>query len=298
MPDTLIFRSPKNPNSHLTVKERKSPSFPVRQLFSLGQIQGKVLDFGCGLGSDVIFLREKGIEAIGYDPYYAPEIPQGKFDTILCSYVLNVLLPEEQTQVLMAVAELLKPAGKAFFAVRRDLKYNGFRLHTKYGVEVYQCNVILPYKSLIRTEHCEIYEYRHLNQITKSDKDLCPFCFPDTDRELVTETATAYAMFDKYPVSPGHTLIIPKLHAADYFELPERTKTACWFVVDRVKMLLSQRYHPDGFNIGINIGKAAGQTIQHVHIHLIPRYDGDVSNPTGGVRGVIPNKGDYLGRKD
>lgn len=289
----FIFQSPKNPNSHLTIKERKYPSYPAKQLLTMGQIHGKVLDFGCGLGVDVSFLRKNGIDTIGYDPHYAPEIPKGQYDTILCNYVLNVLLPEEQVQVLMAVAELLKPTGKAYFAVRRDIQRSGFRTHTKLGVEVYQCNVILPYRSVLKTEHCEIYEYQHFNQVKKPEHSDCPFCVPDKERELITESATAYALFDIYPVSQGHALIIPKQHVADYFDLSERTKTACWLVADRVKMLLAQRFQPNGFNIGINVGNAAGQTLPHVHIHLIPRYQGDVENPTGGVRNVIAGKGDY-----
>jgi len=289
----FIYQSPKNPNSHLTIKDRKFPSFPTKQLFLRDQIRGRVLDFGCGTGVDVDFLRSKDFEVVGYDPNYAPEIPDGKFDTILCNYVLNVLLPEEQVQVLMAVAELLNPTGKAYFAVRRDITRSGFRKHTKLEVDVYQCNVILPYKSILITEHCEVYEYQHFSQIKKSAQNGCLFCAPDQDRELVTESATVYAILDKFPVSKGHTLIIPKQHVTDYFDLTERTKTACWLVVDRVKMLLAQRYNPDGFNVGINIGSAAGQTIPHVHIHVIPRYEGDVENPTGGIRGIIPGKGDY-----
>jgi len=290
----LIYRSPQNPNSHLTVKERTQASFPVKYLLNQGLLRGRILDFGCGLGVDVAFLQARGFEAIGYDPHYAPDPPQGKFDTILCLYVLNVLLPEEQAHVLMAIAELLKPEGQAYFAVRRDIQRDGFRTHVKHNVSVYQCNVRLPYRSLLCTESAEIYEYRHYNQLPHSSPETCPFCAPDAERELLTESATAYAIFDKFPVSPGHTLIIPKKHVADYFDLSTHTKTACWLIADRVKMLLTERLHPDGFNVGFNIGLAAGQTIPHVHIHVIPRYAGDVENPTGGVRHVIAGKGDYL----
>lgn len=288
----MIYRSPQNPYSHLTVKERRGPSFPVKYLLQCGLIQGTVLDFGCGTGIDVAFLRDKGFTVSGYDPYYAPDYPQGKFDTILCLYVLNVLLPEEQAVVLMAVSELLKPTGRAYFAVRRDIKHSGFRTHVKHGVPVYQCNVVLPYRSILRVSHCEIYEYRHINQLGLPVGE-CPFCTPEPERELLTESATAYALLDKYPVSPGHALVIPKQHIADYFALPNKVKTACWMVVDRVKWLLDERYHPDGYNIGINVGNAAGQTVPHAHIHVIPRYAGDVDNPTGGIRNLIPGRGDY-----
>lgn len=290
----LVFRSPQNPHSHLTVKERQRVSFPVRHLFNQRLIRGRVLDFGSGLGADVDFMHQKGFDVTGYDPYYAPDLPPGKFDTILCTYVLNVLLPEEQTPVLMAVSELLKPEGRAYFTVRRDIQHDGFRTHIKNNVSVYQCNVKLPYHSLLAAKHCEIYEYQHYNRQPHPNSVQCPFCAPDPERELVTESAMAYALLDKYPVSSGHALVIPKQHTADYFALPSRAKTACWLVADRVKLLLEQRFHPDGYNIGINVGSAAGQTVPHVHIHIIPRYAGDTENPTGGVRNVIPGKGDYL----
>jgi ATP adenylyltransferase len=293
----MIVQSPKNPYSHLTVKERKWPSYPTKQLLSMGLIQGKVLDFGCGTGVDVTFLREQGHDVTAYDPHYAPEYPTGKFDTILCHYVLNVLLPEEQVQVLMAVSELLKPGGKAYFTVRRDIKRAGFRNHVLHDQKVYQCNVVLPFKSLIRVEHCEVYEYQHYNQAPQNGSAECPFCHPSAEREILSESATVYALLDGYPVSPGHTLIIPKQHVADYFDLSDRMKTACWLMVDRAKMLLTERFQPEGFNIGINVGATAGQTVPHVHIHLIPRYIGDVENPVGGVRNVIPGRGDYVNVK-
>lgn len=103
----------------------------------------------------------------------------------------------------------------------------------------------------------------------------------------------AYATFDIYPVNKGHVLIIPKRHCGDYFELTDEEQSSCWKMVNKVKELLSERFNPDGFNVGINIGKVAGQTINHVHIHLIPRYKGDIDEPEGGVRGVIPSKRKY-----
>lgn len=101
------------------------------------------------------------------------------------------------------------------------------------------------------------------------------------------------AFFDGYPVSKGHTLIIPKRHVASYFDLTTREQRALWLLVNHCKKLLTERFHPDGFNVGINVGEAAGQSVFHVHIHLIPRYKGDVENPKGGVRGVIHEKQKY-----
>ncbi|PWH14393.1 MAG: HIT family protein [Anaerolineae bacterium] len=274
----LVYRSPQNPNSHLTVKERIQASFPVRHLLRNGLIRGRVLDFGCGLGTDVNFLREKGFDVTGYDPHYAPDLPCGRFDTILCLYVLNVLLPEEQAHVLMAVSELLQPNGRAYFAVRRDVTQDGFRTHLKHGVKVYQCNVKLPYHSILRTENAEMYEYRPYNQISHPNPKNCSFCAPEPGGELLTESATCYTMLEKFPVASGHALVIPKKHVADYFELSTHTKTALWLMTERVKNLLTERFRPDGFDIGVNIGAAAGQTMPHAHIYIIPRYAGKMES--------------------
>lgn len=88
-------------------------------------------------------------------------------------------------------------------------------------------------------------------------------------------------------------LIIPKRHVADYFELNEAEKNDIWQLVEQAKIFLEENFKPDGFNIGFNSGTAAGQTVFHVHIHIIPRFTGDVEDPTGGVRNVIPGKGKY-----
>lgn len=276
---------------HLTAKERTSLSFPSKWLFDKGLIKGRTLDFGCGFGTDVNILYSKGIDIKGYDNHYFPEYPAERFDTIICNYVLNVLQPDEQPEVIMSVSELLKPSGRAYFTVRRDLKYEGFRVHKIHKKTTYQCNVRLPFKSIFKNDFCEVYEYRPFNQISKNSE--CPFCKVSHDSEIVSETATAFAIFDKYPVSNGHCLIIPKRHISDYFELTLHEQRACWLLVNRCKEIIKKLYNPDGFNIGINIDKVAGQSINHVHIHLIPRFKGDVEDPFGGVRGVIPGKRKY-----
>lgn len=280
--------------SHLTAKERDTISFPTKYLLNKKLFEGEVLDFGCGFGKDVELLKKKGISIVGYDKYYFANYPTKKFDTIICFYVLNVLLPEEQTEVLMEISRLLKPKGKAYFAVRRDLRYEGFRIHKLYHKPTYQCNVKLGYKSIFRNENCEIYEYRHYNQITKNGNQNCLFCNPEIDRELIVESATAYSIYDKFPVNKGHSLIIPKKHCDNYFDLTFKEQSACWFMMNRVKQIVNKKFKPDGFNIGINIKESGGQTIQHVHIHLIPRYKGDTQQPIGGIRNIIPSKGNYL----
>jgi diadenosine tetraphosphate (Ap4A) HIT family hydrolase len=285
-----------NPYNHLTAKERDKLSFPARILLNKNLITGKTLDFGCGFGKDVEVLKSQGIEISGYDNHYFPEYPTGKFDTILCFYVLNVLLPEEQTKVLIEISRLLKPTGKAYFAVRRDIKYEGFRTHKIHQKPTYQCIVKLGYKSVFKNENVEIYEYKHFNQIKRRNAD-CPFCNPESERELILESATAYALFDKFPVNEGHALIIPKRHCADYFQLSFKEQSACWFILNKTKDIIYEKFNPDGFNIGINVDEPAGQTIPHVHIHLIPRYKNDVENPEGGIRGVIPEKRIYTNSK-
>lgn len=130
-----------------------------------------------------------------------------------------------------------------------------------------------------------------LNNSVAGQGSPCPFCLEG--REVLLESEHAYAILDMFPVNEGHALIIPKRHVALYFDLSEEEQRACWSLLNEVQRLIAQRHHPDGFNVGINAGIAAGQTIHHVHIHLIPRYAGDVPEPRGGVRGVIPDKRSY-----
>lgn len=285
--------SKQNQNSHLTAIERTSLSYPARILLNQKKIKGKVLDFGCGIGKDVELLKNKGFDIDGFDPFYFPTFPSKKYDTILCFYVLNVLLPEEQAEVLMNVSNLLKPNGKAYFAVRRDIQYEGFRIHKVHKKETYQCIIKLGYTSIFKNENCEIYEYQHYTTLNKGNFTLSPFLIGDEIRELIVETATVFSFYDKFPVSKGHALIVPKRLVSNYFELTLKEQMACWIVVNKVKAILQEKYNPDGFNVGINIEETAGQTIWHCHIHVIPRYKGDVENPRGGIRGVIPIKKEY-----
>ena len=123
----------------------------------------------------------------------------------------------------------------------------------------------------------------------------CPFCNIDPSA-VILKNELCFAIFDKYPVNPGHVLVIPYRHVADYFELTKEEKIAAVELIDEVKKFLDREFSPDGYNVGVNVGKWAGQTVMHVHIHVIPRYRGDVEDPTGGVRGVIPQRRNYLKR--
>ncbi len=120
----------------------------------------------------------------------------------------------------------------------------------------------------------------------------CPFCALE-GYESVASNALAVAIYDKFPVSPGHILVIPRRHFADYFEATDEELRAIDRLLRESRAILLREKSPDGFNIGINIGAAAGQTVFHLHIHLIPRYIGDHPQPAGGVRHIIPGKGYY-----
>jgi diadenosine tetraphosphate (Ap4A) HIT family hydrolase len=119
----------------------------------------------------------------------------------------------------------------------------------------------------------------------------CPFC--NINREIVFDSELCIAVFDKYPVNKGHILVIPKRHISNYFDLEKNEIDSIWEMVNKVKNLIDLKYEPQGYNIGFNVGKTAGQTVDHVHIHVIPRYRGDMEDPSGGVRHVIPEKGRY-----
>ena len=120
----------------------------------------------------------------------------------------------------------------------------------------------------------------------------CIFCNIPQD-ELIAENDLCFAIYDDFPVSKGHVLIIPKRHVADYFSLTEDEVMAIQIILREIKTKLDADLSPDGYNVGINVNEAAGQTVFHVHVHLIPRFKGDVENPRGGVRGVIPDKQKY-----
>jgi len=123
----------------------------------------------------------------------------------------------------------------------------------------------------------------------------CPFCIENIPEDrIIVSNPYAYAVESWYAVVPGHSLIIPKRHIDDYFFLSDEELIACDRLLCNMRDLLRVE-DPDitGFNIGMNCGVSAGQTIMHAHIHLIPRRDGDVENPRGGVRNIIPGKGDY-----
>jgi diadenosine tetraphosphate (Ap4A) HIT family hydrolase len=122
--------------------------------------------------------------------------------------------------------------------------------------------------------------------------DPCPFCSIPDDR-IVGRLGTAFAIRDGFPVSPGHTLIIPRRHIGSLFGIPGSDLLDLLQLLAQTKAALDREFGPDGYNIGVNDGAAAGQTVPHLHIHLIPRYQGDQPDPRGGVRWIFPDKANY-----
>jgi len=120
----------------------------------------------------------------------------------------------------------------------------------------------------------------------------CVFCnSPET--EIIAETDLSMAFYDKYPVNPGHVLIVPKRHAVTFFEASWEEVMDITKLVYQVKDILQEKFNPDGYNIGFNVGQAAGQTVFHLHLHVIPRYTGDVFEQWCGIRNIMENMVTY-----
>jgi diadenosine tetraphosphate (Ap4A) HIT family hydrolase len=120
----------------------------------------------------------------------------------------------------------------------------------------------------------------------------CPFCSPTPDR-IVRAFDAALVLRDGFPISLGHTLIVPRRHVGSFFALEPPEQAAMLEALNWARAELDRLHRPDAFNIGLNDGPAAGQTVPHCHLHLIPRYAGDVAEPRGGVRWIIPRKAKY-----
>jgi diadenosine tetraphosphate (Ap4A) HIT family hydrolase len=124
----------------------------------------------------------------------------------------------------------------------------------------------------------------------------CPLCSAAEGREILSANTYAIAIWDAFPVSPGHALIVSRRHVANLFELSAEEQAALWALLPAVKAAIDAHRAPAGYNVGVNVGTAAGQTIGHVHVHVIPRYEGDIRDPRGGVRWVLPERAAYWGR--
>jgi diadenosine tetraphosphate (Ap4A) HIT family hydrolase len=121
----------------------------------------------------------------------------------------------------------------------------------------------------------------------------CVFCDRLAEENFIGANDLAVAFLDEFPLSEGHSLIVPRRHEADFFALTAEEQTAIWALVPSVRLRIEMSGRPDGYNIGINVGTASGQTVGHAHLHVIPRRKGDVADPRGGIRCVIPAKARY-----
>ena len=125
------------------------------------------------------------------------------------------------------------------------------------------------------------------------EDDLCPFCKRIDEGEIVLDMPLAVAFPDAYPISPGHTLIVPRRHEPDFFQLTPDEQAQMLALTSQVRTRLASELDFEGVNIGVNNGETAGQTVDHAHLHFIPRYSGDVDEPAGGVRWLFPDKARY-----
>jgi len=203
----------KNEYSHLTAKDRDKLSFPMNWLKRNNLIKNKVLVFGCGFGSDVDLLNDQGFSFTKYDKFYFNEYPKEKYDTITCIYVLNVVDAWEQSNIIMSISNLLKPNGKAYFIVRRDIANEGFRTHFVHKKQTYQTNVKLPFKSIYQNEFTEIYEYQH---------------FANTNNFLF-ETALAYSY-----VEDKRAIIKPKREVKLFLDLSLNEQISCIIIANKI----------------------------------------------------------------
>lgn len=123
--------------------------------------------------------------------------------------------------------------------------------------------------------------------------DNCFFRKSINKKDFEIENELAVARFDDFPVNNGHLEVITKRHVKDWWNTTQEERIAIFNLLDEAKKIIDNKYNPDAYNIGMNLGEKAGQSVMHLHVHLIPRYDGDVKNPRGGVRGIIPEKQNY-----
>lgn len=137
------------------------------------------------------------------------------------------------------------------------------------------------------------YTNQRYPRLVEPAENQCPFCRRLTSGGFLAENDSAVAFPDAFPLTPGHSLVVPRRHEPGFFDLSAAEQDALWGLLHVVHGLVERTHHPDGYNVGANVGEAGGQTVGHVHIHLIPRYTGDVDDPRGGIRWIIPAKARY-----
>ncbi len=172
---------------------------------------------------------------------------------------------------------------------RGALAFGAFALSGGLGQRLQPHLSLRPRQVLSRKGHERTRHHQPSGRVIMNE---CPFCEIAPNR-LLMQNELVLAFLDNYPVSTGHSLVIPKRHVASVFELSKEEFAALWQMVSEIRSRLVELHAPAGFNVGLNDGDAAGQTVPHAHVHVIPRYAGDVADPRGGVRWVIAEKAVY-----
>lgn len=134
-----------------------------------------------------------------------------------------------------------------------------------------------------------------INALDYMTNEYCFFCNQDNKekQQWIAENDLFYSRWDGFPVSNGHAEVVPKRHIVSFFELTNTEVLQMYDLIIKTQKIITEKFNPAGYNIGLNEGSVAGRTIHHLHLHIIPRYVGDVENPRGGIRNVVPGKGDY-----
>jgi len=305
---------------HLTALTRSTLSAPVQLLFRHGLLPPgtAVFDYGCGRGGDVAGLAANGFTAHGWDPHFAADQPIFEADVVNLGFVVNVIeYPAERVDALHKAFKLARRAmsvGSCCTGVNRLVDRSATassRLATRSRSTSHRqssttsssrCSTrkssgfATPSRSCLPTGQPRKRSTECLAGVLyalkMSTTGLCPFCALPSARILL-HNDLAVVVRDAYPVSPGHTLVIPVRHVASFFDTTADERSALLSLMDAAKWSLQTELEPAGYNIGINDGPSAGQTVGHLHVHLIPRYLGDRPDPRGGIRWVIPENADY-----
>lgn len=228
-------RSARPDVSHLTALKRDKESFPARWLLLNRHIRGEILDYGCGYGKDVQFFQQNDLKCSGYDPHFFPDLPNKvhQFDRICSTFVFNVLEAEERNLAMMRISRLLKPKGRAFISVRRDVDESGYRVVPGTKEIVYQANVFLPFKSLLQDLNYEIYEYRPYVRLNVQEVDRSMIS-PPNGYEMLAESINAVAVIPKQLRFKHHFIVLPKRKAASFHQLPLQEQAECLQLADFV----------------------------------------------------------------
>lgn len=253
--------------SRLTALQRDRESFPARWLTLNRYLRGSVLDYGCGHGKDVEFYATHDLKAKGFDPHFFPDLPNTafSFDRITCTFVFNVLELYARNEAMMYISRLLKPKGRAYISVRRDIEQSGYRVVPGTQEIVHQANIFLPFTSILQDLNYEIYEFRPFTQLKKEDVDASTIT-PPLGYELLAESINAVAVTPKQKRFAQHFIVLPKRKVEGFNQLPLEEQAEvhqlCDFVIREVFKDADSAY-----NYSIQSGDKAGNKPLSLHIY-------------------------------